>query len=85
MKYLALASLLLLSACTNTHRLVMVYESDKAVQGTISIMEEPTPKTVTVVPRETQAAGEIYAPEPTMVEVPEDEKSILDSVRGMLP
>lgn len=84
MKYIMLAcSAFLLTACTSTHRLMVVYESDQAVQGTISIMEEAVPKSVTVV--QPKVTGDIYAPEPVTVEVEDNETSVLDSVRNLLP
>lgn len=87
MKYLYMVlAVTFLTACTNTHRLMLVYESDQAVQGTISIMEEPVPKTVTVVPRqEAGAQYELDLPETNVVEVEKDEKSVLDNVRSLLP
>lgn len=68
-----LLPLLFLSSCTSTHRLMLVYESDKAALGNTKVIQLSAPEAAEFVVRESSTQGA------------SNEENILDSFRRNLP
>lgn len=59
------------AGCTNTHRMLVLYESDQAVRGNLQIIEKESMST-NVQEKENENSSE-------------DESGIIDSLRNQLP